>query len=125
LQGLLAVAAGGAAGSVARWLVVLGCGRLCGAGFPWGVFAVNVAGSFLMGLAVGLLARFSPASEATRLLLATGLLGGFTTFSSFSLDAVGLAERGDWAGFAFYVGGSVTLSILALVLGMRMVAWAM
>jgi CrcB protein len=58
-----------------------------------------------------------------RLLLTTGFLGGFTTFSSFSLDAVLLAERGDWAGLAFYVVGSVALSILALILGMRVVAW--
>jgi CrcB protein len=76
-----------------------------------------------MGVLVGLLARLGPVNEAARLLLTTGFLGGFTTFSSFSLDAVLLAERGDWAGLAFYVVGSVALSILALIVGMRAVAW--
>jgi CrcB protein len=123
VQALLAIAVGGAAGSVARYLSVAWCGRLCGAGFPWGVLAVNVAGSCVMGVIVGLLARTGPVSEPMRLLLTTGFLGGFTTFSSFSLDAVLLAERGDWAGLAFYVVGSVALSILALILGMRVVAW--
>jgi CrcB protein len=125
VHGLLAVAVGGAAGSVARYLTIVWCGRLCGTGFPWGVLAVNVVGSFIMGIVIGVLARVGPVSDATRLLLTTGFLGGFTTFSSFSLDAVLLAERGDWAGFGFYVVGSVCLSVLGLILGMRAIAWVM
>ena len=125
MQALLAVALGGAVGSAARYLSIVWCGRLCGTAFPWGVFAVNVVGSCIMGIIVGVLARLGPVSDATRLLLTTGFLGGFTTFSSFSLDAVLLAERGDWTGFAFYVVASVALSVLALIVGMRAVAWVL
>jgi CrcB protein len=125
VNALLAVAVGGAAGSAARYLSIVWCGRVFGTDFPWGVLAVNVVGSCVMGAIVGLLARLGPVSEPTRLLLTTGFLGGFTTFSSFSLDAVLLAERGDWVGLGFYVAGSVALSILALIAGMRAVAWVM
>ena len=92
LSHLLQVALGGALGASARYLVGLGTLRLIGPGFPWGTLTVNVVGSFAMGLLVVVLAevwgnRFAP-------LLMTGLLGGFTTFSAFSLDAVALFERG-------------------------------
>jgi len=102
---VLQVALGGAAGAVARHGVNIGAGRLFGPGFPVGTVAVNILGSFLMGLLVVVLAA---RGNALSPLLITGLLGGFTTFSAFSLDAVALA----------YVAGSVGLSLAALLAGL-------
>lgn len=116
---LLLVAAGGAGGSVCRYLVNLAAARLAGPAFPWGTLAVNIAGSMLMGLLVGVLARHGVQGQGNlRLLLATGFLGGFTTFSAFSLDAVALWERGQAVASVTYVGTSVVLSIGALVAGL-------
>jgi fluoride exporter len=116
LTTLLQVALGGAIGAVARYLTSLGAVRLMGAGFPWGTLAVNVLGSFLMGLLVVLLAQ----KDATRLapFLLTGILGGFTTFSAFSLDALAMYERGETMLAGFYVGASVILSLSALAVAM-------
>ncbi|MBC7140120.1 MAG: fluoride efflux transporter CrcB [Defluviimonas sp.] len=116
IQTLFQVALGGALGASARYLTSAGMLRLIGPGFPWGTVAVNVIGSFLMGALVIALAqvlgnRFAP-------LLMTGLLGGFTTFSAFSLDAVTLWEGGRPELAAAYVAGSVLLSITALVAGL-------
>ncbi|WGW05252.1 fluoride efflux transporter CrcB [Tropicibacter oceani] len=113
---LIQVALGGALGASARYLTGLTAARLLGKGFPWGTLIVNIAGSFAMGVLVVLLAhlggnRFAP-------LLMTGLLGGFTTFSAFSLDAVTLYERGEIAAAGGYVAGSVILSIAALFAGL-------
>jgi fluoride exporter len=116
--GVLAVAAGGAAGSVCRYLIGLAALRLFGPAFPYGTVAVNVFGSFVMGvLAVAIGSRADGGERAT-LLLMTGFLGGFTTFSAFSLDVVRLAERGD-AGLAVLYGvTSVSLSLAALAAGL-------
>ncbi len=113
---LLQVALGGALGAVARYLTGLAALRVMGHGFPWGTLTVNIAGSFLMGVLVVALAhlggtRFSP-------FLMTGLLGGFTTFSAFSLDAVTLYERGAIGTAAAYVAASVLLSLAALAAGL-------
>jgi CrcB protein len=113
---VLSVALGGAIGAVARYLVSLGTGRLLGAGFPWGTLAVNVIGSFLMGLLVVVLAQKGGIRMAPFLM--TGVLGGFTTFSAFSLDAVVLFERGNLGQAAGYVMASVGLSLGAIVLAM-------
>ncbi|WP_370229597.1 fluoride efflux transporter CrcB [Cognatishimia sp.] len=115
LLNLTYVALGGALGAVLRYLTGLGVLRLFGAGFPLGVISVNIVGSFLMGLFVVLaerkgLVHLSP-------FVMTGLLGGFTTFSAFSLEAVSLFEKGDTVGAAFYVVLSVVASIAALCLG--------
>jgi len=117
IQTLLQVALGGAIGSAARYLTNVAAARLLGPGFPWGTVAVNVAGSFLMGVLVVALAH----RDATRLapFLMTGILGGFTTFSAFSLDAVALWERGQTTAAAAYVAGSVLLSLAALLAGMQ------
>jgi CrcB protein len=110
----LQVAVGGAIGSVAR----LGIYRAIPApGFPWATFAVNVVGSLVMGLLSALLAQRGGAWAP---LLLTGILGGFTTFSAFSLDALTLWERGQGASAAIYVAGSVLLSLLAVLAGMAM-----
>lgn len=113
---LIQVALGGAAGASLRYLTGKAAVRLFGHGFPWGTLTVNILGSFLMGVLVVLLAetvgnRFAP-------LLMTGVLGGFTTFSAFSLDVVTLLERGQSALAVSYVATSVFVSIAALMLGL-------
>lgn len=108
---VLLVAAGGAAGSVLRYLVSVLALEALGAGFPWGTLAVNVIGS----LAIGVLGGLGVQSEL-RLLLVTGLLGGFTTFSAFSLETGALAER-SVALAALYVTASVGLGLAGFALG--------
>ncbi|MBB1491083.1 MULTISPECIES: fluoride efflux transporter CrcB [unclassified Paracoccus (in: a-proteobacteria)] len=110
------VALGGALGATARHGVNLGAARLLGPAFPWATLGVNVAGSFLMGLVVAALGR----DGAWAPLLLTGMLGGFTTFSAFSLDAVTLWQKGQGGMAALYVGVSVLLSLAALVAGLSM-----
>lgn len=116
IQTLLHVALGGAIGASARYLTGVAALRLMGPGFPWGTLVVNVIGSFLMGAIVILLAELSANRFAP--LLMTGLLGGFTTFSAFSLDAVTLWERGETMQAAVYVAASVVLSLAALMAGL-------
>jgi fluoride exporter len=112
------IALGGAIGASLRYAVVLGTTRLAGAGFPWGTFAVNVTGSFLMGvLAVLVVMRSDLALERYAPFLLPGLLGGFTTFSAFSLETFELIERGHLLAAAGYVGGSVAVGLAALALG--------
>ena len=118
---LFYVALGGALGAGGRHLVGLMSLRLFGSGFPMGTFIVNIVGSFLMGALVAYLAKKGGDSTQWRLFLATGVLGGFTTFSAFSLDAVLLWERGQASSAIFYVLGSVVLSILALMAGLMLV----
>jgi fluoride exporter len=110
------VALGGALGAVARFATVFGVARLLGDGFPFGTIMVNIAGSFAMGLLFVVLAERQAMHHAPFML--TGILGGFTTFSAFSLDAARLWERGDGMVAVAYVMGSVLLSIGALLFGM-------
>ena len=117
----LLVFLGAGLGGTLRHGVNLGAARLLGTNFPWSTLIVNVAGGVCMGLLAGWLAFKGEASQPWRLFLATGVLGGFTTFSAFSLDAMLLYERGDWGGLALYVLASVALSILGLAAGL----WAM
>src|SRR5580704_17883892 len=100
---LLAIAIDGALGSIARHFLSTGIYYLTGTTFPWGIFAVNVLGGFVMGLVVELGALRLDYSLEMRAFLTTGILGGFTTFSAFSLDAALLIERGDWLLAALYV----------------------
>lgn len=113
----LFVALGGGLGACARHGLGQLSARAFGSGFPVGTMAANVLGGFLMGVLVGWLAE-QGGGEGARLLLGVGLLGGFTTFSAFSLDAVQMMERGALGTAALYVGGSVVLSIAALGLGL-------
>ncbi|HEV7437578.1 MAG TPA: fluoride efflux transporter CrcB [Pseudorhizobium sp.] len=117
---LLLVAFGGATGSVLRYLVGHWSIRHLGPGFPWGTMIVNVVGSFLIGFLAELVARRFGASAEIRLLLITGFLGGFTTFSAFSLDALVLFERAATAMAAVYIMGSVGLSLLAVLGGLAL-----
>ncbi|MEO0891474.1 MAG: fluoride efflux transporter CrcB [Pseudomonadota bacterium] len=115
LSTLLQVALGGAIGASARYLTSVGAMRLMGPGFPWATLTVNVVGSFLMGVLVVVLAQKGGMKAAPFLM--TGLLGGFTTFSAFSLDAFTLYERGQTGVAVVYVAASVLISIAALVAG--------
>jgi CrcB protein len=118
---ILAIALGGAVGSVARHLVGSAALRIFGTGFPVGTMTVNVLGSFVMGVLAALFALKWSASDTARLLLTTGFLGGFTTFSTFSLDVAVLWERGEAGLTLGYALGSVVLSILALFAGLALV----
>ncbi len=113
---LLQVALGGALGATGRYLTGVAVVRLLGHGFPWGTLTVNVVGSFLMGVMVVVLGQFG----GTRLspFLVTGVLGGFTTFSAFSLDALTLYERGHPGIAAAYVLASVLLSLAGIGMGL-------
>ncbi|MDG1211799.1 MAG: fluoride efflux transporter CrcB [Paracoccaceae bacterium] len=114
---LTVIAIGGALGAVLRYLSVTAALRLLGPGFPYGTLFVNVAGSLIMGFAAAaLLERVG--NDRMYLFLMTGVLGGFTTFSAFSLEALYLIERGRVAASVVYIGGSVGLSIFALMIGL-------
>jgi CrcB protein len=109
---------GAGIGGALRHGVNVGAARLFGYGFPLGTLIVNIVGSFLMGAFAGYFAFRPGLSQHMRLFLTTGILGGFTTFSAFSLDAAILVERNSYALAAGYVVGSVGVSIAALFMGL-------
>jgi CrcB protein len=113
----LLVFVGGGLGAVARHGINRAGLALLGPGFPWWTLAVNVAGSFVIGLLAGLFGAWETGHNM-RLFLITGMLGGFTTFSAFSLDALTLWERGAFQQAGLYVLGSVILSLLAAAVGL-------
>ncbi|ODS55541.1 MAG: protein CrcB [Agrobacterium sp. SCN 61-19] len=117
---ILLVAIGGATGSVARYLTGIAMTRWLGMGFPWGTITVNIVGSFIIGLLTELLARRFSAPMEMQLLLVVGFLGGFTTFSSFSLDTMALFERGESHLALAYVGASLVLSLSAAFSGLAL-----
>jgi fluoride exporter len=116
----LIIFAGAGLGGMARHGVNMAAARL-GYAFPWGTFAVNVGGSFLMGVLAAWFALRTGVPQHVKLFLTTGLLGGFTTFSAFSLDAALMWERGAFASFAAYALASVALSVAGLFAGMAAV----
>ncbi|PKQ06942.1 MAG: fluoride efflux transporter CrcB [Alphaproteobacteria bacterium HGW-Alphaproteobacteria-12] len=118
MNSIFAVAVGGAIGATGRYLFNLQMLRLLGPNFPWGTFGVNVIGSFVMGLVAGLFAFRLDLSAEMRSFITTGILGGFTTFSAFSLDAANMMERGQHALATAYIGGSVALGLAGLFLGL-------
>jgi len=115
MTGFLLVAAGGAVGASARYAVTLLLRPTNGA-FPWHTLGVNVVGSFLLGLLMALLPE-GDAGERLRLLLGVGVLGGFTTFSAFSVDALTLAQQDQWLTAAAYVLGSVVAALAGAAAG--------
>ena len=117
---VLAVGVGGGLGALARYYIA-GWVQPAGALFNWGIFVVNITGGLLMGMIVEAGALKLNLSPELRTFLTVGILGGYTTFSTFSLDSVLLLQRGEYAQAAFYVIGSVVLSILALVAGLWIV----
>lgn len=118
---LFLVMLGGAVGAGARHLTGRTTLAAFGPGFPYGTLAVNLIGGFAMGLLVGVLARMAVPGENWRLLLGVGVLGGFTTFSAFSLDVVNMIQRGDLGIALFYVLLSVVGAIVALFAGLSLV----
>ncbi|SEQ42646.1 camphor resistance protein CrcB [Devosia sp. YR412] len=115
----LLVGLGGALGSMARYGTSLMVARFWPTSFPLGTLLINIIGSAAMGLFIGLMARFLPTwQEDARLFVAVGILGGFTTFSAFSLDTIVLIERGEWLLAGTYVLLSVVLCLIGLYLGL-------
>lgn len=118
MTGILYVALGGALGASARHLLGLAALKAFGPSYPYGTMAANIIGGFLMGLLAGWLALKVSGGTNLRLFLGVGLLGGFTTFSAFSLDAVLMYEKKAYGALLGYVSGSVILSIGALMMGL-------
>lgn len=122
---IVAIALGGAFGALGRHFLGVGVAALLGHAFPWGTLAANVIGSFVLGVLVEVMAlAWSPTPEL-RALLTVGLLGAFTTFSTFSLDVVTLYERDEMGFAAIYVALSVVLAVGGLFAGMRMLRFAL
>ena len=117
---LLAVAFGGALGSLARYFLA-GAIQPAGATFNWGIFVVNITGGLLMGIIVEASALKLNLTPEMRSFLTVGILGGYTTFSTFSLDSALLLQKGEYALASGYIIGSVVLSILALFAGLWLV----
>ena len=120
MPNLFLVMLGGAVGAGARHLAGRAALGWWGPGYPFGTLAVNLIGGFAMGVLAGNLARLGEAGEPWRLLLGVGVLGGFTTFSAFSLDVVTMIERGDWVMALGYVLLAVIGAVAALGAGMGM-----
>ncbi len=112
---------GGGLGSTLRHTINVLCARFLGTAFPWHTFIINISGSIVMGLIAGYLVSRGEAAQPWRLFLMTGILGGYTTFSAFSLDTALLYERGEIGLAALYVVGSVVLSIAGLFAGLALV----
>ncbi len=125
MQTILAIAAGGAVGALLRHFVNSGVSGLLGADFPWGIFVANILGSFLMGCFISWFALGADLSQTMRAFLTVGMLGAFTTFSTFSMDAALLIERGALLQAGLYVSGSVILAIGGLFAGMALVRMVM
>jgi len=117
---LAAVAIGGAAGAVMRWLVASGVQKMAGGSFPWGTFAVNALGSFLLGFLFVWLIERSTASELLRLAITVGFLGAFTTFSTYSLESVRLLQEGALSLAFGNIAGQVIVCLLLTWLGVQL-----
>ena len=117
MKTILLIAAGGAIGAVLRYAVVIGASQWGGAGFPYGTIAVNIVGSLLLGVLAEVMSVLWHPSEEIRVFLIVGVLGAFTTFSSFSLDTVSLIQRNEIGLAALYVAGTVIFSVLGFLAG--------
>ena len=125
MMGYVVVFVGAGVGGAIRHAMNIWVARLMGTHFPWHTFVINITGSLVMGLVAGWFAEKGGAAGHLRLFLATGVLGGYTTFSAFSLDAILLWERQDYTLAALYVGGSVVGSLLGLVGGLWLMRTAL
>jgi CrcB protein len=111
------VGIGGLAGAIARFAMTRYASGRFGDAYPWGTFTINLIGAFLIGLFLTWLNERSIAAPEARLALAVGFLGGYTTFSSYTFEAVAMAQRGNWLGALSYVLGSNVLGLAACVVG--------
>lgn len=116
VKDIVLVGIGSGLGGICRYLISLCMGHAKN-GFPWGTFAVNVAGCLLIGILWGVANRFQNLSPAFSLFLIAGFCGGFTTFSTFSKEGLALLQANNYTLFSFYVAGSVVLGIMAVALG--------
>ncbi len=122
MMNLLLIGAGGALGAISRYLTGQAAARLFGMDQPWGTFIVNIAGGLAMGVLIGWLSLSERADEnAIRLFAATGFLGGFTTFSAYSLELALMIERKAWLNALLYAAGSVVLALLAVMAGLILI----
>ena len=116
------VAIGGAVGSVMRYLMALFVGHYSGNEFPYATLIINITGSMIMGLLIGWIARTTPAhAREIHLFVAVGVLGGYTTFSTFSLDAINLMEEGKLLAMGIYIAASGICSLIGLYAGLQLV----
>jgi len=115
---ILAVGLGGGIGALMRHFLNGAVGNWLGSGFPWGIMVINILGSLIMGVLIGFFGLVTEIPQHWKIFLTTGILGGFTTFSTFSLDSVMLIERGQYVQAVLYIGGSVIVSLAALALGL-------
>jgi fluoride exporter len=122
LKTIIAIGLGGALGSIARHFMNTGIATLVKTPFPWGILVINVVGCFLMGALIAVFAGIWNPAQEVRAFLTVGFLGGFTTFSAFSLDAMQLWTAGDMKGMLLYVAVSVVLSIAAVFAG-SLIIW--
>jgi fluoride exporter len=121
LTTVLIVAFGGALGSVARYLLQVCFARQTTLNFPLGTLLVNLSGCFLIGILFGLFTKYTWMTMEWRLFLITGICGGYTTFSSFSLESINLLRQGNYSYFFLYVLGSVIIGLLATVAGFAII----
>ncbi len=123
IKPFLYVGIGGMLGSMARYLLHLIISSRYVSVFPWGTFTVNLAGCLLIGLLVGLESRHVLINDPLKWLLITGLCGGFTTFSTFSIEGLGLIHQEQYLSYFGYAAGSVVLGLLATYIGFMMIKW--
>ena len=120
IKSLVAVALGGAAGAVLRWLMASGVQKMAGGAFPWGTFAVNAVGSLLLGFLFVWLIERSTVSELMRLAITVGFLGAFTTFSTYSMESIRLLQEGALALALGNIVGQVVVCLLLTWLGIQL-----
>ncbi|MGK2860625.1 MAG: fluoride efflux transporter CrcB [Chitinophagaceae bacterium] len=119
IRNLMLIGLGGGLGSIARYLCQKWFMNFHPHAYPWGTFAVNVTGCFLIGIFWGISFRSFEGNESWKLFLMTGICGGFTTFSAFTLEGIGLIKEERAGTFLLYIGGSVLIGLLATYAGMK------
>jgi len=120
MKNILFIGLGGGIGSIARYLLQRWSLQVFPSHFPWGTFGVNIAGCLLIGIFWGLSFKSFDQNESWKLFLMTGICGGFTTFSAFTLESIGLLKEDRLSLFFMYVAGSIVLGLVATYLGMRL-----
>lgn len=120
IKNIILVGLGGGAGSILRYLCQRWFGEVYSHSFPWGTFAVNITGCFLIGVIWGITFKSFESNEHWKLFLMTGICGGFTTFSAFTLEGIGLIKEQKLGLFFLYMAGSVLIGLALTLLGMKL-----